>query len=101
MAEVDIDFNGKLDILEFLNLMKNIFLVNLDNLQDLDMAFKAFDWNGDGISRDEMKFIMMTIGEDIKDEEFGALLNNYHSNAERKFTYEQFISIFSHIFLFI
>ena len=65
------------------------------------MAFKAFDWNGDGISRDEMKFIMMTIGEDIKDEDFGALLNNYHSNDERKFTYEQFISIFSHIFLFI
>ena len=99
MAEVDIDFNGKLNILEFINLMQNIFLVNLDNLKDLDMAFKAFDWNGDGISIVEMKFVLRNIGEDINDEEFESILNNYHGNAKGKFSYQQFISIFSHIFL--
>ena len=94
MAEVDIDFNGKLDIYEFINLMKNIFLGSLNNLEDLDIAFKVFDGTGDGISRDEIRFILHNIGKVFKDDEFETVLD-YYEDSKQKFSYQQFVNIFS------
>ena len=98
MAEVDIDFNGKLDIYEFINLMKNIFLGSLNNLEDLDIAFKVFDGTGDGISRDEIRFILHNIGKVFKDDEFETVLD-YYEDSKQKFSYQQFVNIFSQFLL--
>ena len=98
MAEVDIDFNGKLDIYEFINLMKNIFLGSLNNLEDLGIAFKAFDGAGDGISRDEIRFILHNIGKVFKDDELEAVLD-YYEDSKQKFSYQQFVNIFSQFLL--
>ena len=98
MAEVDIDFNGKLDIYEFINLMKNIFLGSLNNLEDLDIAFKVFDGAGDGISRDEIRFILHNIGKVFKDDEFETVLD-YYEDSKQKFSYQQFVNIFSQFLL--
>ena len=98
MAEVDIDFNGKLDIHEFINLMKNVLLVSLSNLEDLNIAFKAFDGAGDGISRDEIRFILHNIGKVFKDGELEAVLD-YYEDSNQKFSYQQFVDIISQFLL--
>ena len=62
MAEVDIDHNGKLDIVEFIVFMSKVLNVHFDNMEELKIAFRVFDANGDGkISKDELRFTFRII----------------------------------------
>ena len=101
MAEVDIDHNGKLDILEFIVFMSKVLNVHFDNMEELKIAFKVFDANGDGkISRDELRYTFRNIcGEQLEDDDIDKIISVYDDNKTGFLSYNEFVRMFSQYLL--
>ena len=101
MAEVDFDFNGKLDIFEFVCYMSKVLLVNFDSMAELETAFKVFDTNGDGfISKDELRFAFRTFGENSCDEDVEELMEVFDVDKNGVLSYDEFVRMFSFLLLY-
>ena len=62
-AEVDFDFDGRLDMKDFIILMSELLIPEAEDKEDLVMAFSVFDTDGDGqISQSEMKYLAKSVG---------------------------------------
>lgn len=69
ISEVDADGNGLIDFAEFVTLMARK-MNNTDKEAEIREAFNVFDKDGSGkISKDELRSIMKSLGEDLNDEE--------------------------------
>ena len=101
MAEVDIDHNGKLDILEFIVFMSKVLNVHFDNMEELKIAFKVFDANGDGkISRDELRHTFRNIcGEQLEDDDIDKIISVYDDSKTGFLSYNEFVRMFSQYLL--
>lgn len=69
ISEVDADGNGLIDFAEFVTLMARK-MNNTDKDAEIREAFSVFDKDGSGkISKDELRQIMRSLGEDLTEDE--------------------------------
>ena len=91
--EVDIDGNGNIDFKEFLGLMARK-MRNTDSEEELIEAFKVFDRDGNGlISSQELKHVMVSLGEKITDEEVDEMIKEADMDGDGFINYEEFVKM--------
>lgn len=88
--EVDLDGNGTIEFLEFLNLMATKMKEN-EAQEELKEAFKVFDKDQDGyISPSELRHVMMNLGEKLTDEELEQMIREADLDGDGQVNYEEF-----------
>lgn len=93
--EVDVDQNGTIEFNEFLLLMAHK-IQKFDEQDDLRMAFRVFDKNGDGyISASELKSVMESLGEKMTDEQVEEMIREADLDGNGLIDYNEFIKIMS------
>jgi len=91
IKEVDVDGSGTIDFIEFLGLMEKKLRDN-DTEEDLIDAFRVFDRDANGvISLQELKFVMTSSGERLKEEEIDDLIREADINGDGFIDYEDFV----------
>ena len=91
--EVDIDGNGNIDFKEFLGLMARK-MRDTDSEEELIEAFKVFDRDGNGlISSQELKHVMVSLGEKITDEEVDEMIKEADMDGDGFISYEEFVKM--------
>jgi len=93
--EVDADGSGCIKFPEFLWMMAKK-ASDLAAEDDIREAFRVFDRDGNGhISRDEMKAVMMNIGETVTDDECQQFILDADMDGDGKINYEEFYNMMS------
>ena len=91
IKEVDLNSDGKIELEEFITLMmKN----NPDSQQEEEVinAFRVFDKEGNGlIQTDELKHIMMTIGDKMTEAEADEMIHEADIDDDGVINYEEFV----------
>ncbi|XP_066928116.1 calmodulin-like isoform X1 [Clytia hemisphaerica] len=93
--EVDADGNGTVDFSEFLTMMatKNKGSSADDEIKE---AFSIFDKDGNGkISADELKNVMINLGEKLTDEELDEMIREADIDGDGEVNYEEFVKMMS------
>jgi len=91
IEEVDLDKNGEVDFEEFVTLM-NRRSKETDIEEEVLNAFKVFDKDGNGlISNTELRHIMMTLGDQLTEEEIDDMIREADSDGDGYINYEDFI----------
>lgn len=88
--EVDADGSGSIEFPEFLMMMakKTSDMAAEDEIRE---AFRVFDRDGNGfISRDEMRSVMMNLGEKVTDEECNQFILEADVDGDGQINYEEF-----------
>lgn len=91
--EVDVDGNGTVDFHEFLTMMasKNRTASAEDEIRE---AFCVFDKDGNGkISADELKNVMINLGEKLTDEELEEMIREADIDGDGEVNYEEFVKM--------
>ncbi|KAI9900855.1 hypothetical protein N3K66_005117 [Trichothecium roseum] len=93
LNEVDLDQSGAVDFQEFLQMMsKKGSKTSME--QELQEAFKVFDADGTGtISREELKHVMKSIGEQLSEEEIDEMLRIADKDGDGHIDYNEFVAI--------
>ena len=103
MAQADVDHNGKLDLTEFIVMMYNNYLETEDDLEkekmeEMKMAFRAFDTDGDGkVSKEELKICLMNFGQRLSDREIELLVKRHDSDKNGFLEFEEFVDLLFNI----
>ena len=88
--EFDEDGDKKINFEEFISLMLRYLIVN-DVEDELIEAFKIFDKGGNGtITVNELKHVMMTLGEKLPEEEVDEMIKEADPNNEGVIQYSEF-----------
>ncbi|KAH8686499.1 hypothetical protein BGZ61DRAFT_52921 [Ilyonectria robusta] len=91
--EIDVDKNGTIDFFEFLAIMSKKRNIN-DIQEGLLDAFKVFDKDGSGtISRDEIRQVMLSLGERLTEEEINEMLKVADKDGNGTIDYNEFVHI--------
>ena len=89
--EVDADGNGKLEFLEFCNLMDRQ-TKDMSQEDELRERFKLFDKDGNGlIDRDELAIALQQLGEKLSEEEIDEMLEDCDTNGDGMIDFEEFM----------
>ena len=93
IKEVDLNNDGKIDLDEFITLMTKT-TPDTQTEDEVINAFRVFDKQGNGlIPSDELKHIMMTIGDKMTEEEATEMINEADIDEDGMINYEKFVSI--------
>merc|ERR1711936_542963 len=93
MAGVDVDHNGKIDLQEFVLMMHNT-VGKTDTMEEIKMAFRAFDTDGDGkISKDEFRICMLNFGERFGEEEISDMVRQADSDMDGSINFIEFVQM--------
>jgi len=93
MAVVDIDHNGKMDLTEFI-LMMHKQVGSPDTMEDIKMAFRAFDTDGDGkVSKDDIRRCMYHFGEGFQDEDLEEMIEQADQDSNGYIDFDEFVKM--------
>lgn len=93
--DVDADGSGSIEFPEFLWMMaqKTSELAAEDDIRE---CFRVFDRDGNGyISKEEMKAVMMNIGETVSEDECSQFIYEADVDGDGKINYEEFYNMMS------
>ncbi|XP_069114939.1 calmodulin-like [Argopecten irradians] len=91
--EVDANENGTLDFSEFLTMMTRQ-MKDTDSEEELKVAFRAFDKDGNGfISKDELRHVMTNLGERLTEEQADEMIREADIDGDGQVNYEEFLSM--------
>ena len=93
MRDTDLNKDNQITFHEFLGLYKKqvVFKIHEEKLIE---AFKICDCNGDKyISLDELKRIMMEVGENLSDNHLIDLLKEFDLDKDNKINFKEFIQL--------
>jgi calmodulin len=83
----------KINFINFVNYLKSRSK-NFDIEIELMECFKSFDKDGDGkINKKEMKYLLLSIGEKLKDEEIDEIVSIVDTTGDGVITYKDFVKI--------
>ena len=89
--ELDLEGNGEINYEDFLTIVKRREK-DVDKEEEVLNAFKLFDKEGNGlININELKHIMLTVGNNITEEELNDLLKEADTDNDGYINYEEFI----------
>ena len=92
IEEFDKNNNGKIDFLEFCEIMVKKAGDYTMSLKDVENAFKVFDKDGSGfIEIDELRDLMMNLGEKLTEEEIQAMMQFADIDKDGKIDYHEFV----------
>ena len=95
ISEFDEDGDKKINFDEFISLMVR-YLIGNDVEDELIEAFKIFDKGGNGmITVNELKHVMMTLGEKLPEEEVDEMIKEADPNNEGVIQYSEFAKVLS------
>jgi len=93
MAEVDVDHNGKVDLREFIVMMYNQVGIT-DDMEEMRIAFRFFDKNGDGqISKEELRSCILRYGERFVDEDLEEMMKNADLDRNGFIDFSEFVEM--------
>ncbi|KAF3785707.1 Calmodulin [Nymphaea thermarum] len=93
IGEVDVNRNGTIEFIEFLNLMARK-TKETDAEEELKEAFKVFDKDQNGyISAEELRNVMINLGEKLTDEEARQMISEADTDGDGLVNYEEFVKI--------
>jgi len=93
MAEVDVDHNGKVDLREFIVMMHDQ-VGTFDDIEELKMAFRFFDRNGDGqISKEELRASILRYGERFEDEDMEQMMKDADLDRNGFIDFSEFVKM--------
>jgi len=97
IAEVDTDKNGTIELNEFITMMEKHDAENeTDDIEGLQMAFRAFDIDGNGkIDRDELAQVMKNLGQELSAEEIEAMMKEADTDGDGSIDFEEFKALMS------
>jgi len=91
--DVDMDLDKHINFDEFLTIM-NKRSIEIDIEEELMEAFKVFDKDGNGrLEANELRHIMLTLGERLSDEEIEEMINEADSKGLGYIDYKDFVKI--------
>ena len=102
MARADVDHDGKVNIQEFILMMYNNTLDNInkdDKVDEIKMAFRAFDTRGDGhVSIENVRLYLTSFTEgQFTDEEIGKIIKGFDENKNGYFEINEFVNFLSFV----
>ena len=93
IEDVDTDMDKMINFDEFLMIM-NKRSTEIDIEEELMEAFKVFDKDGNGrLEANELKHIMLTLGERLSDEEIEEMINEADSKGQGYIDYKDFVKL--------
>jgi len=96
IAEVDVDHNGKMDLMEFIMMMHNQ-VGNTDTMEEMKMAFRAFDTDGDGkVSKEEFRLCMLNFGERFSEDEIEEMVKQADTDDDGSIDFSEFVYMITH-----
>ena len=97
--EVDEDGGGSIDFDEFMVMMADR-MKERDQEEEVIEAFKVFDADASGyITSDELRRILMDLGEDVTEEEMDALILEADLDGNGRIDYDEFSKLVSDDFI--
>ena len=91
ITEMDLEGNGEINFENFVSIVKRREK-DVDNEEEVLNAFKLFDKEGNGlININELKHIMLTVGNNISETELNDLLKEADTDNDGYINYEEFI----------
>lgn len=94
VCEAGCDWDGHFTCDDFLNVAYSSVQKQVNRLDDVRAAFRAFDHNGDGsISKEELKDAMIRFGHVFSAEECDEMFQEADLNADGKIDWEEFLEM--------
>lgn len=94
VCEAGCDWEGSLSREDFLNVSYGRIQTQINRVDDVKAAFRAFDHNGDGsISKDELKDAMVRFGQTFSQEEAEEMFREADLNRDGKIDWEEFLEM--------
>ena len=88
ISTVDENNDGEIDLEEFIMMMKKM----PEKKEELREAFKTFDADGDGCTtRSELRRVMIKFGQNLTDQELGAVMLEVDKNRDGVISFSEFI----------
>ncbi|KAH3748475.1 hypothetical protein DPMN_182921 [Dreissena polymorpha] len=92
---IDKDKNGKIDITEFKEYIRQQFKKQDISTQARE-AFRVFDRDGNGsIDRKELKYAMKLLGEKLSEMDVSEMITEADTNGDGKISFEEFLTLWN------